>query len=261
MDPSISALLVASLTSLFALLGVCVANRHNSKENQKRLEFDLEDRKAQRWLEIRKEILLNTVSDLGAINTLLISVIYDPAQRANPNTFQQYLFNLNKMSIVCSSELYIHASKVSQEYGLAILDLKKFYVNLYDLEAELNIYTEMSNTNGFELTQHNLKLSKASLNPSKSDEEYEKIKSDHNVCRELNKKYIDELDRVNKELRTIQYDAIQAVIERLKLVKPQVNQMINLIRAEVGLEEIELEKLYEVEKITPEDILETVRPD
>jgi len=261
MDQSTSALLVASLTSIFTLLGVYIANRHNSKENQKRLEFEMEDRKTQRWLEVRKEILLNAVSDVGALNTLLIAVIYDPEKRSNPDTFQQYFSNLNKLSAVCSSKLYIHASKVSQEYGLAIMGLKNFYAKLYDLEAELKLYTEMSNSNGLELTQHNLKLCKASLNPLTTDEEYEKIKLEHNVCRELNKKYIDEFDRINEELRKKQYEVIQFVIERLKLAQPEVNIMINLIRAEVGLEEIELEKLFEVEKITPEDILEIARPD
>lgn len=260
MDQTISSLLVASLTSLFTLLGVCIANRHNSKENQKRLEFEMEDRKTQRWLEVRKEILLNAVSDLGSLNGSLVTVIYDPAQRANPNTFQQYFSNLNKLSAVCSSQLYIHASKVSQEYGLAILGLKKFYTELYDLEAELNMYTDMSNSIALELTQHNLKLTKASLNSSITDEEYEKVKSDHNVCRELNLKYIDELNRVNEELSQKQYEVIHIVIERIKLVQPQVKQMTNLIRAEVGLDEIELDKLYEIEKITPEDILEIARP-
>lgn len=261
MDQNISALLVASLTSLFALLGVYIANRHNSKENQKRLEFEMEDRKTHRWLEVRKEILLNTVSDIGALNALLIGVIYDPEKRSNPNNFQQYFSNLSKLSAVCSSKLYIHASKVSQEYGLAIMGLKIFYANLYDLEAELKIYKEMSNSNELELKEYNIKICKASLNPLTTDEEYEKIKLEHNVCRALNKKYIDELDRINKALRKKQYDAIQSIIERLKLVQPEVNIMINLIRAEVGLEEIELVKLYEVEKITAEDILEIAKPD
>jgi len=261
MDQSISALLVASLTSLFTLLGVCIANRHNSKENQKRLEFENEDRKTHRWLEVRKEILLNTVSDVGALNTLLIGVIYDPEKRSNPNNFQQYFSNLSKLSVVCSSKLYIHASKVSQEYGLVIMDIKSFYANLYNLEAELKLYTEMSDSNGLELTQHNLKLCKASLNPLTTDKEYEKIKLEHNVCRELNKKYSDELDRINELLRKKQYEAVQSIIERLKSVQPEVNIMTNLIRAEIGLEEIELVKLYEFEKITPEDILEIARPD
>lgn len=260
MDQSISALLIAALTSLFTLLGVYVANRHNSNENQKKLEFEKEERKTQRWLEVRKEILLNTVSDISVMNNLLIGMIYDPVQRANSNIFQQYFSNLNKLSAICSSQLYIHASKVSQEYGLAILDLRKFFPELYDLEAEINLYTEMSKSNELELTQHNLKLHKTSLNPSITDLEYEKVKSEHKICRELNKKYIEETDRVFEELRNKQYEAIQIVVDRIKLIQPEVNHMINLIRAEIGLEEINLELLYGIEKITSEDILEIARP-
>ena len=256
MDQGISALLVASLTSLSALLGVLIANRFNSQENQKRLDFEIKDRRNQRLQDLRKEVYLKAAADLVSLNSILSSSISNPDRRRDMSLIEEAFANLNKLNVVSSSHISIQVAKVTQEYGVAVMSLMQSYPDLYQFESELKVQIDYINKNLEELDGCIIKMNLANAGGDISQDEKNELEIKHNTCNEIHERMLQKHDQVKSKLQSKRIDTIKVMIGHMKTIQPEVNNLINLLREEMDLEPINLTELYATEKIKPEDIVE-----
>lgn len=256
MDQSISALLVASLTSLFTLLGVYIANRHNSKENQKRLEFEMEDRRIQRLQEMRKEVYLTTAVDLIKLNSLISGMISDPDKRKDNGALESAIANLNKLNVVSSSNISLQATTVSQEYGVLVMDILLATPHLHAIEGKRALYSQYIEENQLELNGYVAQLNKLALQKPFSPKNYDEIESLRVSCAELNEKLFEKYSSINEHLNSERLSLLKVVVSKMKVIQPEVNKLMNLLRQEIGLDKIDLNELKKLEKINPDELID-----
>ena len=82
------------------------------------------------------------------------------------------------------------------------------------------------------------------------------LENKHNACNEIHERMLQKHDQVKSKLQSKRIDTVKVMIGHMKIIQPEVNNLINLLREEMDLEPINLTELYATEKIKPEDIVE-----
>ncbi|MCJ8161875.1 hypothetical protein [Acinetobacter zhairhuonensis] len=152
MDQSVSALLIAALTSLFTLLGVYVANRHNSKENTKRLEFDLDIKEKERLHTLKKDILFTANDEFikinkaigGLANPLTISI-------EDNDAYNTFLIAMNRVVLVGNKEITLLVSELIDFYTYLYLEIKEMSDEIVEIDNNIKIKQHFSDKHTAEI--------------------------------------------------------------------------------------------------------------
>ncbi|MDY6468035.1 hypothetical protein SKM57_05475 [Acinetobacter faecalis] len=252
---NIKPLLNVMMVPFFTILGVIISNRHNSHENQKRLLAENNDKNQQRRFELQKNVFLDILNDIGEITSQITKSILNTEARKQQLILQQALTNFSKLSIVASSEIAILGHKLAQEYAILLWEISRYYPNLYEYESKKEYLEKQLGQLEDELDIYVDKLrSLKDINAR----DFEKLNYKINDTKEFIEKNENELDKIINELRSIKFEAMEVLTRKLREIQPENHKLLNLMRNEIGFEEIPYQDFLDTQKIDPEIILERV---
>ncbi|USP42205.1 hypothetical protein [Acinetobacter sp. XS-4] len=131
--------------AISTLTGVLITNFYNSRNNDKKINFDLMDKDRERKFNLRKEIYLDAVDSIVEFEIILGSV--SQAESLDSfNEFQKGLTKkLKKLELISDIEISIKVGELSLHFRNLInyiiinkLPLTKQQIHLSDLNAEFN---------------------------------------------------------------------------------------------------------------------------
>lgn len=140
MDQALLTFLTAFVSSMFVLIGILLGNRHNSKENAKRLAFELELKEKERFHNLKKDILLNATDELIKISKALGSLV-NPVKMTpeENNAFNTFLMAMNRIVMVGNSNTTKLANELIKFFTDAYLEIKKASDEVLDVDSSIEI--------------------------------------------------------------------------------------------------------------------------
>lgn len=243
MDQNTITLMVGLLAPISTVVGVWIANRFNSKENQKRLEFEAKDKENQRKLELTKDIFLKAAEDIVMINGHLAGMVFNSDLRDKNDISTIFFANLNKMSLVASAETSILAIDLSQSYGLIYTESMGSLTELFELESEISALNFIVDKNQLELDRIQAKLKECMEKELPDFQLFDRFMKTHEQYLDLQKKYSDNISQNNAKLSKLRLNTFKTIMTKIEVVRPKIMNLMKLIREEIGVESINLDIL------------------
>lgn len=257
MDQNTITLMVGLLAPISTVAGVWIANRFNSKENQKRLEFEARDKENQRKHELTKDIFLKAAEDIVMINGHLAGMVFNSKLRDKNEISSIFFANLNKMSLVASAETSIFAIDLSQSYVLIYTESLGSLTEIIELESEISALNHILDKNQLETDRIQAKLKECLEKESPDFQLFDRFMKNFQQALDLQKEYSDRISENNVKLSQIRLDTVKTIMTKIEMVQPKIMNLMKVIREEIGVESINLDLLEKSLAITANDLKNT----
>lgn len=221
MDQALLTFLTAFVSSVVVLIGVILGNRHNSKENAKRLAFDLEIKEKDRFHNLKKDILFNATDELIRINKALGGLV-NPKEMTveDKNSYNTFLMAMNRISLVGNAETAKFANGLIKFYTDVYLELKLLSDKVTEVDNSIKINQHFFEKYTSEIDRI---MNLMQLN-FESDEGSDKRNEKYQITLENQIKHRDEINQELKELYELQDIRAKEVMLKLGDYLLQINQ-------------------------------------
>lgn len=258
MDQNIITLIVGLLAPVSTVAGVYIANKFNSIENQKRREFEDKDRENQRKFELTKDIFIKVAEDLVLINGHLAGMVFDASLRTKNEISTNFFANLNKLSLVASAKTSFVAQELSLHYAKIYTESLASFAEVVEMEAEVTALNQIVDKNQIELDRIQNKLKECVEKESPNVILFDNLIKTHDRTLDLQKGYSDQITEIYEKMAELKTNILKTVMANIEIVRPQIINLMQLIREEIGVENINIDVLEKSLEKNANDLINTL---
>lgn len=143
-----SALITGLLGMFGALAGVIITNYYNSKNSDKKINFDLMDKDRERKFNLRKEIYLEAVDSIVDFEAMLGAVATAPSLDEFNDFHREQTKKLKKLELISDMDISIKVADLSAHFRYLINYILTAKEPIFKIERELDELMERINEIG-----------------------------------------------------------------------------------------------------------------
>lgn len=230
-------LYIAIITACSTLLAVLIGNWFNSKENQKRIDSENEEKDKQRVFELRKEIYLSTAEKIVEMSAYLPAIINNTELRGQIEIPNSFSININRLSIVSSAETSLKALEINKLIFSIYLQVMEKLSGIIEIESNEFALKSITQKNQLEIDRLILLIKSLLESSDIDDSKLKAINNSLEIHQNMQKKYWEELDEISNSLITERIQISKYVLERVQEINADITQFMVLIRKEIGMKD------------------------